>query len=249
MGQFETKEGTVYYQVLGTGLPLLLIHGNSVSSKLFSSVEKSLSEQYQLILFDFPGHGKSSRLDSFTTDFWFYNSEIALQLLQHLGLEDVVVVGTSGGALVGINLALEHPEVVQYLVADSFEGDTPDPDWTKGLREERSRAKQDISAQDFWFDNHGADWEKVVDQDTEVILSHLESGKGFFHRDISELSVPTLLTGSNCDEYIDSIEERYTRMAKRNSRIQVKIFETGNHPAMLSNKSEFFELLNQVLKT
>ena len=238
----------VYYQEYGSGFPLLLIHGNSVSSKLFASLKKSFKQDFRVILFDFPGHGKSSRLEKFNTDFWFYNSEVAFQLIKFLQLEKVFVLGTSGGALVGINLALEHPEVVEFLIADSFEGAYPDKNWIGGLREERRTDKKKYLAKLFWLFNHGLDWSKVVDQDTDVNIEFFETNKPFFHKDISELSVPTLFTGSLQDEYIDNIEKRYSTLTKRNPAIKTKFFETGSHPAILAHKGEFKNLLLEYMK-
>ena len=111
---FENKK--VYYKRVGHGAPLLLLHGNTVSSKMFTWIAKKYAKEFQVILIDFPGHGKSERLEKFETDFWYYNSEVTYALIQELNLDTVSVIGTSGGALVAINLALEHSgKINRYL--------------------------------------------------------------------------------------------------------------------------------------
>lgn len=243
MPHFNFQGNRIHYKLSGNGEPLLLAHGNSVSSRMFSSVIGLYSKKYQVITFDFPGHGKSSRVEKFATDFWFYNSQVANALLEELKLEKVNVIGTSGGALVAINLALEHPEKVKFLIADSFEGDYPLESYIKTIREDRERDKKKWMAKFYWWYFHGWDWKKVVDLDTDVNIAFAKTGKSFFHKPISELNVPTLLTGSMQDEYCNHLDKIYSNLQQKNPALNIHLFEKGNHPAMLSNKKEFFQLL------
>ncbi len=248
MPYFKFNNNNVYYNIVGEGIPLLLLHGNTVSSKMFNPIFKLYSKNYKVISLDLPGHGKSSRLDKFETDFWFYNSQVCFALLEKLKLDNVSVIGTSGGALIAINLCLEFPERVNYLFADSFLGDYPLPSFINSLKEDREKGKNKFLAKIFWFMNHGLDWKKIVDLDTEMQIEFSKKGKSFFHKSISELKVPTLLIGSLKDEYCDNIDEIYGNLGKKNSKLKIHLFETGNHPALLSNKNDFYELVNNTLK-
>jgi len=243
MSHFTYNNKKVYYKITGQGEPLLLLHGNTASSKMFASVIKSYAKTFQVILMDFPGHGKSERLDHFETDFWFYNAEVVFALIKHLQLNSVSVIGTSGGALVGINLALEHPGRIKFLVADSFEGAFPLASYINSLKTDREKDKKKLLAKLFWFYCHGFGWKKVVDADTEINLKFAAKKQSFFHKSISELTVPTLLTGSLKDEYCHHLDDIYKELKHKNKRIKVYLFETGGHPAMLSNKNAFLELV------
>ncbi|WP_319590317.1 alpha/beta hydrolase [uncultured Draconibacterium sp.] len=247
MPYYKFENGKVFYEIFGEGEPLLLIHGNSVSSRMFHPIIKRYADNYKVILFDFPGHGKSSRLEKFETDFWYYNSKVANAMLEELNLKNVNVIGTSGGALVGINLALEHPDKVKSLVADSFEGETSLGTFVKTIREDRERDKQIEEAQFFWKDMHGTDWEKVVDMDTNVNIEFAKTGNSFFHKSISELDVPTLLTGSLEDEYCNHLDKIFEGLKDKNSALKIHIFEKGNHPAMFSNHEEFFKIASEFI--
>jgi putative acetyltransferase len=44
---------------------------------MFSQIIRKYAKEFQVILLDFPGHGKSDRLTEFEIDFWFYNSKVA----------------------------------------------------------------------------------------------------------------------------------------------------------------------------
>lgn len=238
---FENKK--VFYKISGRGEPLLLLHGNTVSSKMFKTILKKYTKEFQVILIDFPGHGKSDRIEKFEPDFWYYNATVAYALIQHLQLNKIAVVGTSGGALVAINLALEYPETIKYLVADSFEGEYPLSTYINSLEADRKRDKNKLLAKLIWWYCHGRDWKKIVDLDTQVNIGFSKTGKSFFHKSIAELHVPTLLTGSMKDEYCDHLDKIYGEMQQKNNKLEVHLFEEGNHPAILSNKDEFFEII------
>ncbi|MBI9063736.1 MAG: alpha/beta hydrolase [Marinilabiliaceae bacterium] len=245
MAYFEFDNKKVYYNIKGEGEPLLLLHGNTVSSRMFGALINIYAKEFQVIRVDFPGHGKSDRLEQFDTDFWFYNSNVTYALIEELQLDKVSVVGTSGGALVAINLSLEHPEKVKYLIADSFEGEYPLPSYIESLESDREKDKRKLLAKLIWWYCHGLDWKKIVDLDTIVNVEFSETGKSFFHKSISELKVPTLLTGSLEDEYCDHFDKIYADLKKKNDSLEIHLFEKGNHPAMISNKREFYKIIKQ----
>jgi len=245
MAYFNFENRKVYYKVEGYGAPLLLLHGNTVSSKMFSQIIKRYSRYFQVILLDFPGHGKSERLMKFETDFWYYNAKVTYALINELKLDKVSVIGTSGGALVAINFALEHPERIKYLVADSFEGEYPLQSYINTLEKDRRRDKKKILAILIWCYCHGFGWEKIVDFDTKMNIEFSKTGKSFFHKSISELSVPTLLTGSLKDEYCDHLDIIYGKLQEKNNKLKIHLFDKGNHPAMISNKDEFLYLIKE----
>jgi pimeloyl-ACP methyl ester carboxylesterase len=248
MPYFSFDNNKIFYRVKGSGQPLLLIHGNSVSSKMFQTVLKLYSKSYRTVVFDFPGHGRSSRLEKFETDFWYYNSKAASALLNHIGIDSTNVIGTSGGALVGINLALEHPEQVNFLVADSFEGEYPLESYIRTIRVDRERDKKKWMAKLYWWYFHGWDWKRVVDMDTDVNVEFAKTGKSFFHKSIADLKVPTLLTGSLKDEYCDHLDEIYKDLGKKNKALEIHMFKEGKHPALISNKTAFMKIFSSHLE-
>lgn len=242
---FDNKN--IFYDIIGSGEPIILLAGNTALSKMFKPIIAKYSKKFKVILIDFPGHGKSERLKEFETDFWYYNSEVCYQLLEFLKLEKVSLIGTSGGALVAINLCLEHPERIKFLFADSFEGEYPLESYITTLESDREKGKKNVFAKLFWLYNHGFGWKRIVDQDTKMMMDFYKENKSFFHKSISELSVPTLLTGSKQDEYCDSLDKIYEGLKKKNDRLEIHLFEKGKHPAMMTNRNEFYELVKNRL--
>ena len=125
MPYFTYQNKKIFFEEYGTGIPLLLLHGNSLSSRMFLPVVDDLQKYAKVILIDFLGNGYSDRLSSISDDLWYYEAQQAISLIDYLGYSQVNLLGSSGGALVALNIALERPDLVGKIVADSFEGETP----------------------------------------------------------------------------------------------------------------------------
>lgn len=237
----------MYYQELGTGQPLILLHGNTASSNMFLEVATKYANTYKVILIDFLGHGQSDRLDAFPADLWFSEAEQVISFLKEKQYGKVNIIGSSGGALVAINIALEAPELVNKVIADSFEGEQPLKAFTQNVIEEREHSKQDENTIMFYHAMHGDDWEKVVDNDTQAIFRHDQEIGKFFHQSLHSLTPDILLTGSKKDEFVCAIDPFYFDKVYENMLVKIGhgemyLFETGGHPAMLSNQEAFIEL-------
>ena len=81
-----------------------------------------------------------------------------------------------------INVALEAPELVSKVIADSFEGETPLKEFTRNVTADRVLSKQDENAKMFYQYMQGDDWESVVDNDTSAIIRHEKEIGKFFTR-------------------------------------------------------------------
>ena len=65
MSYFEYRGKSVYYGEYGQGTPLIFLHGNTASSKMFELLMPLYSEKFRCILIDFLGNGKSDRIENF----------------------------------------------------------------------------------------------------------------------------------------------------------------------------------------
>ena len=70
-------------------------------------------------------------------------------------------MGTSGGAWAATNAALEHPGLVERIVADSFDGRTLAENFAENLVKERSSAKKDKQAAGGYGWCQGDEWEEA----------------------------------------------------------------------------------------
>lgn len=246
MSYFQYQSKKIYFEEIGTGRPLLPLHGNTASSNMFTSIAMQYAREYKVILFDFLGHGKSDRLERFPVDLWYEEAQQVIEFLRQKKYRDVLILGSSGGALVAINVALESPDLVRKVIADSFEGEHSLAAFTATIMNERELSKQDAGARMFYQAMHGDDWEHIVDNDTNAIAEHAKLIDRFFHKPLSELKADILMTGSNEDEFVTCVDKdfyskTYSRMIREIGHGDLFIFEHGGHPAMLSNQDEFFK--------
>ena len=107
----------LYYEIRGTGRPLVLLHGGLGNGEMFGPNLDTLSAERQVILPDLQGHGRTADIDR-PLDIRFMADDIAA-LIDHLGLDRPDVVGYSLGGGVGMQLAFRHPEKVGRLVSIS----------------------------------------------------------------------------------------------------------------------------------
>lgn len=249
MVYFEYNNKKIYYEENGNGEPLILLHGNTASSKMFESIIKLYSDEYRVITLDFLGHGKSQRLEEFPLELWFDEAMQTIALINFLSLKNVNLLGTSGGAWVAINVALERPDLVKKVVADSFDGRTLATDFAKKLLKGRRLSKQDKTAKQFYAFCQGSDWESVVDHDTDCLLQLVKEQIPLFHKKLSELKMPLLLTATKTDDMIrHDLEEEYISILKEVPYGEKYIFENGFHPAVISNDIGFAKVTKDFLK-
>ena len=70
MSYFIDQSKKIYYSEQGFGKPVVLLHGDTASSKMFEPLLPLYTEAFKVILIDFLGNGKSDRVEEFTVDVW-----------------------------------------------------------------------------------------------------------------------------------------------------------------------------------
>jgi len=105
---------SMYFEVSGTGKPLVLLHGGLDSAKAWSRQIPVFARQYRVITPDSRGQGRSTDGDAPIS--YHQMAEDTLSLLDHLGIETATIIGWSDGANTALDLAIHHPERVAALV-------------------------------------------------------------------------------------------------------------------------------------
>jgi pimeloyl-ACP methyl ester carboxylesterase len=117
-GQYADVNGLhMYYEVHGTGRPLVLIHGGLGSGEMFGPNLAAFAGHHQVILPDLQGHGRTADIDR-PLDTRLMADDIAA-LIDHLGLDHPDVVGFSLGGGVAFWTAVKYPEKIRRLVMTS----------------------------------------------------------------------------------------------------------------------------------
>src|SRR4051795_2366330 len=104
----------LYYETIGTGRPLVLLHGGLGSGEMFGSNTAALATGHQVILPDLQGHGRTADIDR-PIDVRLMADDIGA-LIDHLGLDRPDVVGYSLGGGVAFWTAVKYPDLVNKLV-------------------------------------------------------------------------------------------------------------------------------------
>ena len=194
MAYFKYQDKDIFYEEYGQGEPIIFLHGNTASSKMSEFLMPLYTENFRCILIDFLGNGQSDRVESFSPDMWHDKALQTIALTEHLQCGKVSLIGTSGGAWAAVNAALERPDLFHAVVADSFDGRTLNENFSANLLSERKAAKEDAQSRQFYELCQGADWEKVVDLDTEALLKCSEEKRPLFHKPLEELKTPILFS-------------------------------------------------------
>lgn len=114
VGRFLTiNRIKVYVETYGSGTPMLLIHGNGQDISAMGHQINYFSPHYQVIAADGRGHGKTELGPGRLT--YEQMAEDANALLDTLNVKSVHVLGWSDGGIVGMLLAINHPDKVAKL--------------------------------------------------------------------------------------------------------------------------------------
>ena len=102
----------MYYEIHGDGPPLLLLHGGcgSIPAKWIPY----FSPRFQVIAMEQMGHGRTA--DCVARPFHYHDmAEDTVELMRQLGIASALVVGYSDGGIIGLDMAIHHPERVTKL--------------------------------------------------------------------------------------------------------------------------------------
>lgn len=243
MAYFIYKSKKIFYREVGEGVPVVFLHGNTASSKMFEPLLPFYQEHAHVVLIDFLGNGKSERIKKFPHDLYQEEAKQTIALIEHLNLKETSLVGTSGGAWAAVNAGLMRPDLVKGVVADSFSGRAFGDGFAETLEIERKAAKQDEWGRGFYQWCQGEDWEQVVDSDTEALLQCARENLPLFVKPISELKPRLLLLGSLEDTMVGiDIRKEYEEIARQTGG-QIHLFRKGDHPAIASNAKEAAEVI------
>jgi pimeloyl-ACP methyl ester carboxylesterase len=109
---------TIFYETLGHGQPLLLMHGWMQIGQDLIRLAEGLAIQYRVVLPDLPGYGRSvPPYRSFPTDFYHRDARLMCGFLDALGLSNVHIVGFSDGGEMALLMPIQRPDLCRSVIA------------------------------------------------------------------------------------------------------------------------------------
>jgi len=110
-GLLETNGARIYYEVDGSGEPIVFVHAGVANLRMWDDQVADLRDDYRVIRYDTRGFGRTE-----TEAVEFSNRADIAALLDHLGERSAHVVGLSRGAMIALDFTLEYPDRVRSLV-------------------------------------------------------------------------------------------------------------------------------------
>jgi len=233
---FSNSGHRLFYRERGVGPLLLVLPGNTASSACHEGEMEHFGARYHVVALDFWGTGQSDRIEVWPDDWWERGAHDAAALVEHLGYQRGIAMGTSGGAIVALLMAILRPERVQGVIADSTVAHFPAPALS---REIEKRSQHTAGQVAFWQMAQGDDWQQVVESDSDFLLRFEKAGGDCFHGRLNEIQCPVLLSASLEDDSSPNVGEQVLSMAKQMTTSHLFLVRHGSHPLMWSRPDVF----------
>jgi len=255
----------LYYEVAGSGQPLVMIHAGVADSRQWNNEFVYFANRFRVLRYDLRGYGKSEPVGG-----EFSHLGDLTALLDHLQLDQpLILIGCSMGGGLALDFALEYPSRVKTLVMvgagpTGLELDTPAP----ALLEEAEQAYQagelDLAAEleiQIWFDGSGRSPTQVNQTMRQLAyemnrnaLAHAAQGLGTRLPDtqipgaerLSELQIPVLaVVGAHDTPYLLAAA---THMVEKIPSVRKVVIEDAAHLPNMDQPAEFQQIITTFLE-
>jgi pimeloyl-ACP methyl ester carboxylesterase len=229
----------MYYEIHGTGRPLVLLHGAFMSATVYPA----LAEGRQVIAVDLQGHGRTADIDRPLTCEQMADDTAAL--LKQLKIEQTDVFGYSLGGKVGLALAIRHPELVRRLAIygasyKSFEESLP-PALLEVFKQ--------ITPETFAPKELKESYEKLSPAPNWIglaakILESMKGFKGFSPEQMKAIKAEVFLSaGDHKDVNLEHIVEMHKLIPKS----QLAVFPNTEHVVLMTNPDKVLVQVREFL--
>jgi pimeloyl-ACP methyl ester carboxylesterase len=199
-GNYAEVSGlNMYYEIHGSGEPLILLHGGVGAIEMFGEVLPLLAEGRRVVAVDLHAHGRTADIDR-PLSYEMMADDIAA-LIGHLGLEKADVMGYSLGGGVALQTAIRHPEVVRKLVLVStpFKRDGWYPEILAGMGQMGPEAAEPMKQTPMYQLYAGVaprpeDWPELLTK-----LGRLLGQDYDWSEEVSAIEAPTIIVVGDAD--------------------------------------------------
>lgn len=224
----------LWYAVLGHGSPVILLHGGLANSNYWGLQVPALAPRFEVIVVDSRGHGRSTWNGGPITYTLMASDVIAL--MDALKISKAALVGWSDGGIVGLDIAIHHPERLTRLFAF---GANSNPAGVKSAESAATFAAYDRRVRE--------EYQQLspVPPEFETFHNYMQkmwdSEPDFSDAQLRSIRVPTWIVDGDHDEIIK--RQDTDRMARLIPGAQEVILPRTSHFAFLQDPREFNEAL------
>jgi len=196
-GYAKVNDVELYYEVHGDGPPLIMLHGGVTPSEMFGAPLAEMAKAHKVVALHARGHGLSKD-SSRPWSFEVFADDVAA-LMGHLGIKKASVMGYSSGALVALQTAIRHPQLVDKLIVIStaFRSDGLYPDVLEAFAQMPSAAPMiaaDVSKSPLASLYPSVNWETMFRKTGELANRSYD-----WSASVADIKAPTLLMFADAD--------------------------------------------------
>ena len=187
----------LYYEIHGDGPPLIMLHGGVNPSEMFGAPLAEMAKAHKVIALHARGHGLSKD----GSEPWSYEvfADDVAALMRHLGISKASVMGYSSGALVALQTAVRHPQLVDKLivVSTAFRSDALYPEVLEAFAQMPAAAPAiaaDVSKSPLAALYPSVNWETMFRKTGELANQRID-----WSASVAEIEAPTLLIFADAD--------------------------------------------------
>ncbi len=208
----------IYYEVYGSGRPIILLHGNSETHEIFDKLIEKLKDKCKVYAIDSRCHGKSEKTSEIS-----YNlmRDDIIAFIKKLKIEKPILYGFSDGGIIGLLVAIKEPNILSKLIVS---GANLSPNGMK-------KSILILSKLGYFFTKNKL-FKMMIDEPN----IHLE--------ELKKIKIPTIILAGQRDV----IKLEHTKIIKNNIPNSIlEIVKNENHGSYIIHTSKIYDIIKKYI--
>jgi pimeloyl-ACP methyl ester carboxylesterase len=231
----------IYYQEVGTGEPLILLHGGTATGDSWEDYIGAFARHFRVLVLDWRGHGKT---DNPTGEFSYrLVTDDIVAFIEALGLNKPFICGYSDGGQIALDLGIRYRDLAEALVigAATYKFKEPYYEHLRGMGFEALGRVDTVKMGQGWTDylkevhprNDTPDyWNMLVNQISHMWWQPL----GYSDEDLKTVTAPSLIILGDRDGFVLDVEQA-VEMYRLMPNAELAVIPEANH---LNTMGELF---------
>lgn len=239
-----TRYGPLHYLEVGSGPPLLLLHGNTYSAGTQERLAARFADEHRVISVDLLGHGRSARPEGlFSTRYFAMQGEAIGDLLGTLFDAPVPIFGMSAGGITALNAVCHRPDRVAALILDGVFRQI-----TQATVDAHHHSTSTMSPtwHRYMGGQHGEEWWPLLNAGVERAVELMAEAETVVAPCLDAITVPTLIFQGGNDPFVPDAQARAVVEGIRGARL---VYEPeAGHLIAWRNQEVFRERVRRFLR-